>query len=263
VAEGGVTAPLLRALMDDLAGLSALRVHLRPNPLHAPLWSAATADRHRVDTKPARAQVLDLSGGFETVWRERFRSETRTSVRKAERLGVQVQTDTAGRLLPVFHHLLQTSVDRWADQQHEPRALARLRLTHRDPLDKLEAIAAHLGDACRTSVAWYDGRPVAGVIVLRGRNAHFTRAAMDKDLAGPTRASTLLQKVAIEDACAAGCRWYHMGESSAGSGVSDFKQRLGAVAHEYAEYFVEPVPFLAMDRAARTVVKRMIGFRDA
>jgi hypothetical protein len=154
-------------------------------------------------------------------------------------------------------------VDRWAEQQHEPRALAQWRLARRDPVDKFVAVTRSLGSACRTSIAWYDGRPAAGIIVLRGRNAHFTRAAMDKDLAGPSRASTLLQKVAIQDACEAGCRRYHMGESSAGSGVSDYKERFGAEAHPYDEYYFETLPLLRVDQAARTVVKRTIGFRDA
>lgn len=261
--EGGVHQSLLAAVATDLATHPRLRVHLRPNPLHAELWSAATTGLPHVTTKPARAHVLDLTGGFDAVWRDRFRSTTRTQVRKAERLGVEIETDTTGRLVPVFHQLLRRSVDRWAVQQHEPRALAQLRLARRDPVDKLLAVARSLGDACRTSIAWYDGRPAAGIIVLRGHNAHFTRAAMDKELAGPTRASSLLQKVAIEEACAAGCRKYHMGESSPGSGVSDFKDRLGAQPHPYHEYIFESLPLTGVDRLARTAVKRTIGFRDA
>lgn len=263
VVEGGVNRRLLAAVAADLAAQPGLRVHVRPNPLHADLWASAVQGLPRVRSKPARAHVLDLAGGFDTVWKHRFRSTTRTQVRKAERLGVEVETDTTGRLVAVFHKLLRESVDRWAVQQHEPRALAQWRLARRDPVDKFVAMAQSLGSACRTSIAWYDGRPAAGIIVLCGRNAHFTRAAMDKDLAGPSRASTLLQKVAIEEACAAGCRKYHMGESSAGSGVGDFKERLGAEAHQYGEYYFETLPLLRVDQAARTVVKRTIGFRDA
>lgn len=261
--EGGVNRRLLVAVATDLATHPRLRVHLRPNPLHAELWASATAGLPHLTSKPARAHVLDLAGGFDAVWRDRFKSTTRTQVRKAERLGVEVETDTTGRLVPVFHQLLRQSVDRWASQQHEPRALARVRLARRDPVDKLLAVARSLGDGCRISIAWYDGRPAAGIIVLRGRNAHFTRAAMDKDLAGPSRASSLLQKVAIEEACEAGCRKYHMGESSTGSGVSDFKDRFGARAYPYHEYFFESLPLSSVDQITRTAVKRAIGFRDA
>ncbi|HEU4514593.1 MAG TPA: GNAT family N-acetyltransferase [Nocardioidaceae bacterium] len=261
--EDGTDRELLAAVATDLATHPRLRVHLRPNPLHAELWAAAMTGLPHVTTKPARAHVLDLAGGFDVVWRDRFKPTTRTQVRKAERLGVEIETDTTGRLVPVFHQLLRRSVDRWAAQQHEPRALAQWRLARRDPVDKLLAVAHSLGEACRTSIAWYGGRPAAGIIVLRGRNAHFTRAAMDKEISGPTRASSLLQKVAIEEACAAGCGKYHMGESSTGSGVSDFKDRFGAQAYPYQEYIFESLPLSSADQVARTAVKRAIGFRDA
>lgn len=261
VADAGVTPAVLAAVVCDLESSRGLRTHIRPNPLHAALWQGAATGRRRVRAVPARAQVLDLDGGFDAVW-GRFFATTRTQVRKAERLGVQVETATGTRLLTTFHQLLRTSVDRWADQQHEPRALAQWRLARRDPPDKLAAIADHLGDACRISIAWYDGRPAAGVLVLRDRNAHFTRAAMDKALAGPSRASTLLQRNAIEQACAAGCRHYHMGESRAGSGVDEFKRRFGATAYDYAEYYFETLPFHSVDQGVRTAVKRVIGFKD-
>lgn len=258
-----VTPGLVATVLDDLRGEPALRIHVRPNPQHADAWARAARGRTGVSTRPACAHVLDLSGGFDVVWRERFRSQTRTQVRRAEQLGVEVETDTTGRLLPELYRLLELSTDRWAEHQHEPSRLAHLRLHRRDPLHKFATIADLMGEGCRVSVAWYQGKPAAAILVLRGRNAHYTRGAMDPELAGPSQANRLLHKVAIEDACRAGCASYHMGESGDSDGLSQFKSRFGAVATPYAEYWVERLPLTRADAALRGAVKRVIGFRDA
>jgi hypothetical protein len=262
VADGEVTADLVGSVVDDLAGLRSLRVHVRPNPLHAESWAAAMSGRPGVTVIPARAHVLDLTGGFEEVWGRRFRSSTRRHVRQAESRGVQVETDTTGRLVPEFYELLRRSTDRWAEHQREPAWLAQLRRGHRDPLKKFQAMAASLGGAWQLSVARYDGRPAAAILVLRGRNAHYTRGAMDEALAGPTQANKLLHKVAIEDACRSGCAFYHMGESGESDGLSQFKSRFGAEPHRYAEYWIERLPLKRADQWLRRGVKRAIGFRD-
>jgi lipid II:glycine glycyltransferase (peptidoglycan interpeptide bridge formation enzyme) len=213
---------------------------------------------------PARAHVLDLHGGFERVWRSRFNAATRTAVRRTEKDGVTVDTDITGRLVPVFYDLLLRSFDRWARQQHEPVWLGRLRGRRRDPIDKFRTIAEQLGARCRVSVAWFEGRPAAATIVLRGgANAHYTRGAMDESLAARTKANCLLHKVAIEDACNSGCRVYHMGESGSSVGLARFKGRFGAQPYDYSEYWIERIPVYRADRAFRDCVKRMIGFHDA
>ncbi|MDQ6726851.1 MAG: GNAT family N-acetyltransferase [Actinomycetota bacterium] len=251
----------IRAVLDDLSDEGALRVHIRPNPLHAATWAAAAGPE--VVVVPRRAHVLDLSGGFETVWKERFTGSTRNKTKKAERNGVEVCCDTTGRLLPVFHALFGQSVDRWAGQQHEPLALARWRAARRDPLPKFEAMAGRLGAAFQVWVATYQGRPAAALVVLRGRNAHYTRGAMDKALAGESHANSLLHKLAIEAACEQGCRSYHMGESGDSEGLNRFKSRFGAQVHDYAEYRLERLPLTRAEGVAKGVVKRIIGFRDA
>jgi hypothetical protein len=260
--DGAVTADLVAAVLDDVTATHPLRLHVRPNPLHAEAWREALRGRAGLSVRDGCAHVLDLTGGFETVWSQRFKQMTRTQVRRAERMGVEVETDTGGRLVGVLDQLLASSTDRWAEHQHEPRALARWRRTRRDPVSKLRTIADALGEACRVSVAWYDGRPAAAILVLRGRNAHYTRGAMDEELAGRTQANRLLHKVAIEEACAAGCSAYHMGETGGSEGLAQFKSRFGAVAHPYPELWLERLPLHGADQGLRGAVKRVIGFRD-
>jgi Acetyltransferase (GNAT) domain len=261
LASGGVRESDVAAVFADLASRRVVQTTLRPNPVMGAVWEAARPPS--VVTVSRLAHVLDLEGGFDHVWNERFTGQARTAVRKAERSGLTVRCDTSGRLLPVFYELYERSLDRWAAAQHEPRALARWRGHRRDPLRKLQMIAEWLGEGCRVWVAWLDGRPAASILVIQGPSANYTRGVMDKEIAGPTRANYLLHRLAVEDACAAGCRHYHMGETGPSSTLAQFKTRFGARPQPYAEYHIEAVPLTALDRALRSGVKRVIGFKDA
>lgn len=259
VAPGGPRPHEIRAVFSELASRRTLRTSIRPSPLQAAAWD--TARPSGTIAVPRLAHVLDLEGGFERVWK-RFAGTARTAVRKAERSRLTVERDVSGRLVPVFYALFERSLDRWARQQHEPSALARWRGRRRDPMRKFDLLARMLDPALRIWVAWLDGEPAAAILVLQGANAHYTRGVMNKDLAGPTRANYLLHSLAIEEACAAGCLTYHMGESGTSGSLAQFKTRFGARPHPYAEYHIDPLNLTAVDRQIRGAVKRVIGFKE-
>lgn len=250
----------LRAIFEDLASLPYLRIAVRPNPRHAHLWSAAAPPS--VTVVPGLAHVLDLSGGFEEVWSRRFKKTTRTRVRKAERTSIVVERDTTGRLVPVFHQLLRSSFNRWADKQHEPRLLANLRGGRRDPMIKFSSIARHFGEACHVWIAWVEGKPAAAAFVLQYGNVNDARGAIDRQALGTSGANDLIQKLSIEEACRSGCRYYHFGETGASTSLAHYKQRFGATPHPHAEYFLEKLPITAADGHLRRAAKWMIGFKD-
>jgi hypothetical protein len=258
IADGELTPAVMRAIVADVRG-GGLQTRIRPNPLQEHLWAKAA---EAVTTRARHAHLLDLQGGREALWAS-FHKSTRRGVAKAEKSGLTIEVDGSGRLLPVFEHLHRLSVERWAAAQNEPRALARWRAGRVDPPSRLAAMAQHLGQACRVWAAWQDKRPVAAAIILLGRNASATRAAMDKELAAPTRANDLLEWSAISEAIEAGCRRYHFGESAPGSGVAAYKERFGAVGYDYREYRFERLPITRLDAIARAGVKKAIGFRDA
>jgi Acetyltransferase (GNAT) domain len=247
-------------IFADLRRQPVLRTSVRPNPLQEAAWAAARPrDVVRV---PRLAHVLDLTGGFDEVWATRFKGSARTGVRKAEKAGLVVESDTTGRLVPAYYRLYELSLQRWAAHQHEPEALARWRGRRRDSERKLAAITRSLGENCRIWLARLGERPVAGIVVVHAANASYTRGAMDVEVAGPTRANYLLHKLAIADACTRGCRRYHMGETGASQQLAQFKTRFGAVGVPYAEYHVERLPLTAADHRLRRAVKTVIGFRD-
>jgi len=261
--DSPVTPEMATTVFGDLQRAGVLRVHLRPNPLHIDAWSSAATDvGSGITVIPRVAHVLSLEGGYDEVWQHRFTSNTRRHVRQAEKAGVEVATDTAGGLVPEFYDLLLRSFDRWAGKQHEPRALARWRGTHRDPRSKFETISRHLHGGAHILLARVQGQAAAAILVLQGRNAHYTRGAMIQELAGPSHANSLLHARAIEAACQAGCATYHMGETGNDEGLARFKSRFGAVAHDYAEYRLERLPLTRAEQLARGAVKRVVRFRD-
>lgn len=259
LAPGGATPGEIAAILGDLSRRRVLRQSFYPNPMVAAAWAAGATPK--AIAVPKRAHVVDLAPGFEHIWSRRFTQATRTRVRKAEREGVTVECDTSGGLVGDLYELMTRAVTRWASRQHEPRWLATRRMRHRDPYEKFEAVARFLGDRCRVWLARLDGRPIAANMVLQGTNAYGFRAAMDSEAKGHQAAGLLVSR-AIEDACAAGCGYFYMGESGWSESAAVFKERFGGVPVCYSEYRLEWLPLTPAERALKGAVKHAIRFKD-
>jgi lipid II:glycine glycyltransferase (peptidoglycan interpeptide bridge formation enzyme) len=246
-------------VLEDLRSLRAASIVIRPNPLQASAWAAI--DRPGVVTIPRQAHVLDLRGGVEAV-QSRLPRAMRRGIRTAVKRGVRVELDHDGRLLPIYDQLYRISMARWAQRQREPLALARLRASLRDPREKLHHMSKCMAGAFRLYVAFVDDEPAAASIMLIGRTAHYTRGAMDREVASRARANELLHWEMIQAACAAGCATYHMGETGQSSTLAEFKERVGGRPVDYAEYRIERLPLTRFDQMLRSGVKRAIGFQD-
>ena len=249
-----------QTILRDLRTLGFQHIGMRPDPLDGAAWSAA-ARAENVLAVPRRAHVLDLSSGVDALWAGLSQSGRR-NVRLARRAGVHLDVGRGGELLDEYYRLFMTSVDRWAANQHEPRALARARARRRDPLDKLHAMGRLLGEKFCVILAYLDGVPVSGVIVLYGRTGHGTRAAMDRTRIGRSHASELVYWSAIELACMSGCSTFHLGESGRSRTFAQAKEKFGARGQDYVELRIERLPWTRTDAALRAGLKRVIGFRD-
>lgn len=185
--------------------------------------------------------VLDLSGGFDDVWKNRFRGNVRTGVRKAERSEIDVEIDRSGRYLGIFYDLYTKSIERWSGMMHVPLWFAKWTATRATPRSALDLAAKHFGENCTTWVARSKGEPVAAIIVLQtGQYATYWKGAMNKSLASPLRANHLLHKLAIEQACRDGCRFYDMGRAE--GSLATFKETLGASLHHTQLVQAERLP---------------------
>ena len=246
--DGRVSPAEAEAVLADVARRGTLEAHvgLRYNADRA--WLEAAG---RFEVARYGCYVLDLDGGFEHVWQHKFRGTARTAVRKAERSGLDVEVDRSGRLVGVVHELYERSVRARAARQGEPAWLTRARMSRIAPtsLPQMKLVAEHFGKDCATWVARSKGEPVAALIVLRfGMFMHFWRVAEDGELAHPVRATELLHRLNIEEACRDGYRFYNMGGAPEESSLARYKEKLGASLYFTHELSLTRPPL----RAART-----------
>lgn len=263
ICPGGQVSPEeVAAVLADVAGRGSLATEIRLRHDADRTW-LSEARHFRVDK--AGTYVLDLQEGFDRVWQHRFRSEARTAVRKAERSGLDIEVDRSGRLLDVFSDLYEKSIRRWsAQQQHEPLLLTRWRAAWTSPTSpaRLALIAGHFAENCATWIARSKGQPVAAIIVLRsGAYAKYWRGAMDSEGATPVRANEFLHRLAIEEACRDGYRFYDMGAAQPGSSLARFKEKLGAAPLFTHILRAERLPLHAARQRSEELVKKMVGFR--
>lgn len=262
---GGLVGPgrdvaAVVAVLAELQTRRAVSTRIRPDPVDAGLWAAAFPED--VVTRPKRAHVIDLGPGLEEL-RAGLHKSTRRNLVKGEKAGLVVTNDAGPSNIAAYYRLFELSLRRWAERSREPERLALWRGRRRDPIEKLTTMADRLGEGFRLWLAWQDGEAIAGSIVLLGNTAHGTRGAMDRDKAGPTRATFLLEWLAIEEAVAAGCGRFHLGETGTAVSLATFKEGFGGRSHTYRDVRIERLPLTRADLALRTGVKRAIGFRDA
>jgi hypothetical protein len=250
---------IVSEVLGDLHRLGMQRVAIRLDPRRWQMWDGTLDDD--ILTIPRRAHVIDLAGGEDAAWANLSKS-ARRGVRAAERAGIRIKTGHSGAHLEDYYRLFLLSVDRWAEQQHEPRALAHARARLRDPMNKLQTMGRHLGTRFVVTLAYQGDVPLAGSITLFGQTAHDTRAVMDRVQAGSNGAGELVLWTNIKMACDLACTAYHLGESGRSTKLAQFKEKFGARPHDYAELRLDRLPWTRADAAARAVVKRMVGFRD-
>ncbi len=262
--DGPIDARLAAAVARDLAAQPWARISIRPSPDSEAPWSAAMPG-HAIRV-PRSAHVLSLEGGFDAVWAGRFTGAARRYVRIAERSGLAVERGGGPEQLDLFYRLYLRSVERWA--RDAGPAPARWWVAHRrEARRKFELAATALGDDLAIWTARTTEGPVAAIVVLRqGSAASYWRGAMDEAAAGRTRANDLLHRLAIEEACQAGCRTYHMGETGTSASLAQFKTRFGARPVAYAEYRLERLPLTLVASQARRLAEvgvRLLGPRGA
>ncbi len=257
---GSVSPDEAAAVLADVAGRGALEAKITLRHDADPAW-LSEARQFRVEE--VGCHILDLAGGFDHVWQHVFRSAARTAVRKAERSGLDIEVDRCGRLLNVFYDLREKSIGQLAAERHESLWSARRRMALVGPtsLGQLATVARHFGEDCVTWVARLKGEPVAATIVLKaGTNAKGWRRTMDKNLAAPVRANELLDRLAIEDACQGGCRFFDLGGSPPGSSLAKYKEKFGATPGSTHELRAASLPVHTAWRLSRHLIK-MTGLK--
>jgi hypothetical protein len=234
----GCSLATSKTVVEDLRG-QALSTRIDGAHHTAAQWSAGRMPG--VVEVLRRVEVMDLAPGFDELRAHHFSRNARYHLRKAERAGVEVELDTTGRLVPVFHQIYRAWVDGWAPKSGMPPVVARRLALRQEPLKKFETVAALLGQDCRLFVAWYRGQPVAAAISLvHGQHAIGWRSYSIKELAAPVAANILTQATCLADACRSGCGYFDLGQSGGVATPQQYKFSFGATPRWVVDLRSEP-----------------------
>ena len=247
-------------MLADVASLGALAAEVKLRHDADPNWLDAS---NRFQVQEIEDWILDLDNGFDDVWQHKFRRSVRKAVRKAERSGLEIEVDRTGQLIGSFYELHQKSVVRLAAMQHAPAWLTRARLAPEVAPSRLKLIADSFGPDFAIWLARLHGQPVAAILIVRaGAYAKYFWSVMDKERAGPVHAPDLLHKLAIEEACQLGYRYYDLGGARPESSLGAFKRKFGATLLYRHTLRIEHFPVQAIARVPTVMTKKLIGYRD-
>lgn len=254
-ADGPVTPDDVSAVAADLGRTPGLRTTVVPSRTDAAAWQAGAPPG--TDRTVDAMYSIDLTGGL-AGWERLISKGERYKARKAERHGVEIESDGTGRLLPAFDRLYRASVSAWARESPMPSVLSLALTRRRYPHATLEQIAARLGAACQVWIAWRGGEPLSGVVVLsHGPAATYYKGATDKAAVGNLGVGTLLHRRVIEAACEQGRRRYELSGSGIPS-LTRFKLNLGARPVPLTSYRFERAPLSAGERSVRSGLKTVL-----
>jgi lipid II:glycine glycyltransferase (peptidoglycan interpeptide bridge formation enzyme) len=167
--------------------------------------------------------VLDLRGGYETVWETRYDRTQRKTQRSARDRGIEITEIGSSEELSVFHRLYEGT--------YGPKGSDVF------PLDDLVFMFETLGpDVFRGYLAIHEGTPVAGTVSLFHPNVAvgFLQGSSPTPEHRSLRPVNLLIDESIQDAIRRGGRAYNLGVTPKdATGVVKFKESFGAVRREF------------------------------
>lgn len=237
LATGGLRCQDVATVVADLRG-RGLSTRIGGGHHTADQWSAGLMPG--VVEVPRRVDVVDLPDTMEEYLGGAVRRQARQNVNKARRLGVEIEQDSTGRLIPTFYDLYRSWVERWIGRSGMPPALARYSALKQEPYAKFETVAELMGDKCRVFIAWHRGRAVASCITfVHGEHAIGWRSYSIKELAGPVSANTAVQIAGMGDAIASGCRYFDLGQSGDVSNLQTYKNSLGGSPRRVVDLRIE------------------------
>jgi hypothetical protein len=246
-----ITPQLVKAVFDDLSRSPFLRTAVRPNARQIELWDQLVPNGWRRLAR--RTHILDLTGGMDVVFNQRFDSTKRNRIRKALKAGVSVEKGNSVQLVERFYNLYLLWSENRALARGLPVTLIRRLARLREPLWKFTKTAQGMGSGLQIYIASYEGNAVAAsVFLIGGSSAVYWRGASNANLLREFPANDLLQFEMIKEASIGGCQQYHMGESGGVASLERFKEHFGAKSYSYAEYVRERLPLtLAKDAIDR------------
>jgi CelD/BcsL family acetyltransferase involved in cellulose biosynthesis len=223
-------APIVTGGRLDHRHVTALFDRLQPDMLHINTgatiegpWSVSDV-AGIFEASESSSHVLELEGGMERIWGERFTPKVRNQCRSAVRKGVEVREATGSKDFESYYAIYASAARGWGYAfPPYPRSL-------------FEELAGLLGQGVELKLAWLLGRPIAGILLFHGRwSTLYWGAAMLKEFGSYSPHNALL-RTAIEDACQRGMKQFDFGSSGNLESVRGFKESFGARPVRYWDY---------------------------
>jgi CelD/BcsL family acetyltransferase involved in cellulose biosynthesis len=210
-------------LIEDPAAQAAITAHLR-RAVDSGAWKyaeirALTSNLpHPLSTVPASRfcfHSLDLRPALDVLFQRCHKDSIQRKIRRAEREALSFKTGTSEVHLRSFYSLLLQTRRR---HQVPPQ-----------PLEWFRHLLGCLGDRFRICLASKDGRPVAGIVLLRHLDTLVYKYGASDARFHSLGSMPFLFWNAMREARATGIRRLDLGRSdSDNSGLITFKDRLGA-----------------------------------
>jgi FemAB-related protein (PEP-CTERM system-associated) len=156
--------------------------------------------------------VLDLKPGQDKIWNS-LGPKVRNQVRKASKSGLNTQIGGA-EYLEQFYKVFAINMRDLGSPVHSPAFFAN--------------IIKEFGERAKIIIVRDAGKTVGGLICLFYKDSIFVPWASSLREYFPKCPNNLLYWDAICYACEKGCKTFHFGRSSIGSGTYKFKQQWGA-----------------------------------
>jgi CelD/BcsL family acetyltransferase involved in cellulose biosynthesis len=168
--------------------------------------------------------TLDLGLGVEAV-RAAYHDSHKRSLRKAQKAGLVVVLATDENDFDAYYGLYLETLRRWSDS-----TLIRF------PRSLFDEIQRRQSRALRLWAAMLDGRMIAGMLVFyHRRTACYWHGASGQEAMSCGAGPFLMDEV-VRSACEEGVVWFDLGPSGGLRGVEEFKERFGAVRHEFGSF---------------------------
>ncbi|MEW6238317.1 MAG: GNAT family N-acetyltransferase [Candidatus Omnitrophota bacterium] len=179
-----------------------------------PSLEEQTGAESSIDWRESFTHTLDLSCGFEEIWRERFQPRTRTAIRRAQENGVAIRWSNNESAVRVMRDLYRQARQRWEGVETLPDAF-------------FEALTDYPGEWIRIWLAEKNGEPLAANVIFYGKGeVQYFAGASDLRFSND-QGSKILTSEIIRDACERGCALFNFGASGGLPGVEQFKRLFG------------------------------------
>ena len=175
------------------------------------------------DATACSTHVVDMTGGFDTVWRERFDKPRRRRVRRAEENGVTIRRGGGAEDVARYVEVYRGRLRDWDSGEGHPERI-------------FFSLAERGGDRVRLYLASHEGAVVGGHLNFYYRDMVTAWYGMTTTRAGDTQAGTLLYATCMREACEAGFTRYNLGASLGRRSLIEYKESLGGAVHPYTTW---------------------------